>query len=246
MHAQNQSDAVNFEQFVLESTILNDSRNINVWLPSEYKGGKKRYTVLFIPSGEESSNFMTFTSTIARLIDENAISPMIVVGIESVSNDANLKLADFSQAESNSDFEKYLTFIKKELEPKINKSYRTNTLTAVIGESVAGLFVLETYLLKPETFDYYIAFDPAIWMNDYQYVKDLDKYLVDLEYPGKTLWFAGSSSPDVSKSTRIIAKTLKKRNVVNLSWYYADEVGEKHETIFRNTKEKALTQVFGG
>lgn len=41
-------------------------------------------------------------------------------------------------------------FIRDELMPEIRGRYRTTAETAIVGESLAGLFVVETFLLEPE------------------------------------------------------------------------------------------------
>ena len=35
-----------------------------------------------------------------------------------------------------------------------------------MGESLAGLFVMETFLLEQDLFDTYIAIDPSLWWNN--------------------------------------------------------------------------------
>ena len=37
---------------------------------------------------------------------------------------------------------------------------------------LAGLFVVETFLHEPDLFDTYIAFDPSLWWNDAQLLRD--------------------------------------------------------------------------
>ena len=49
--------------------------------------------------------------------------------------------------------------------PAVRARYRTTDETAIVGESLAGLFVVETFLVEPELFDTYIAFDPSLWWN---------------------------------------------------------------------------------
>ncbi len=44
--------------------------------------------------------------------------------------------------------------------PEMRGRYRTTGETAIVGESLAGLFVVETFLLEPDLFDTYIAIDP--------------------------------------------------------------------------------------
>ena len=41
-----------------------------------------------------------------------------------------------------------------------------------MGESLAGLFVVETFFLEPELFDTYIAIDPSLWWNNQKLVED--------------------------------------------------------------------------
>ncbi|MDX2089755.1 MAG: alpha/beta hydrolase-fold protein [Kofleriaceae bacterium] len=52
-----------------------------------------------------------------------------------------------------------------ELKPQIAARYRVTSEIAIIGESAAGLFVLETLLVEPSLFDAYIAVDPSVWWN---------------------------------------------------------------------------------
>ena len=54
------------------------------------------------------------------------------------------------------------------------------------------------------------------------------------------LWFAGSSAEDISQYTNEFEKVLKSDSPNELKWKYSDEPNEKHNTIFRATKEKAL------
>ena len=130
-------------------------------------------------------------------------------------------------------------FIKNELVPTINKKYRTTAKKAIIGESLAGLFVVETFLLDAEMFDYYIAMDPSLWFNEQYLVKNFETLVQDKNYQNQKLWFAGSSVVDISKNTLALEEKLKKAKN-NLVWKYSNEPNEKHSTIFRATKEKAL------
>ena len=54
------------------------------------------------------------------------------------------------------------------------------------------------------------------------------------------LWFAGSGAEDISRFTRQIEQSLQNQSSKNLTWTYSEEPDEKHNTIFRATKERAL------
>lgn len=140
----------------------------------------------------------------------------------------------------------FRAFITDELMPKINKKYRTTTEKGLIGESLSGLFVLETFFLNPESFDFYVAMDPSLWWNNHYLEKNASTYLD--KFPDKKirLWFADSTAEDISMHTNNLAKTLNSSASNQLVWKYSDEPNEKHNTIFRATKEKALTWILNG
>ena len=126
---------------------------------------------------------------------------------------------------------------------EIKKRYRTTAEKGIIGESLSGLFIVETFLLEPTTFDFYIAFDPALWWNDQYLVKTAKEHLKNLPAKEIRFWFAGSS---VQKDTPFIlelSKIIESESPKSLVWKYSDEPNEKHSTVFRATKEKALTWI---
>jgi predicted alpha/beta superfamily hydrolase len=61
----------------------------------------------------------------------------------------------------------FRVFINEELVSEINKKYRTTDEKDLIGEFLSGLFVIETFFLNPESFDFYIAMDPSLWWNNH-------------------------------------------------------------------------------
>jgi predicted alpha/beta superfamily hydrolase len=62
--------------------------------------------------------------------------------------------------------DRFRDFLRDELKPFIDSRYRTTAESALIGESLAGLFVIETFLFEPTLFDSYIAADPSVWWNE--------------------------------------------------------------------------------
>ena len=81
--------------------------------------------------------------------------------------------------------------------------------------------------------------DPALWYNEQYLVKNFESLSKENYHNTKKLWFAGSSAPDISPFTKELEKKLKNTDR-KLNWKYSDEPEEKHNTVFRATKEKAL------
>jgi predicted alpha/beta superfamily hydrolase len=240
----------NHDNFTLESTILGETRVINVWTPPDYQDSSKNFPVLYMPDGGINEDFPHIANTLAELVQAKSIPPILLIGIENTVRRRDL--SGFSETEYDKQFapqtdgaKEFRAFISDELMPEITKRYRTTEKKGIVGESLAGLFVMETFMLKPELFDFYIAMDPSIWWNDHNLVKTASEHLKNLPKTEKRLWFAGSSAEDIAQYTRQLATVIKTDAPENLIWMYSDEPNEKHNTIFRATKVKAFKWAMG-
>lgn len=233
------------DRLTITSKYVNENRVINIWTPNGYKTSTERFPVLYMPDGGIKEDFPHIANTLAKLLEENKIPPFILVGIENTERGRDL--TGFSEAEDDKQYcpitdgaRDFRAFITEELMPEINKRYRTQTKKGIIGESLAELFVMETFFIKPETFDFYIAMDPSLWWNNNYLTNNADTLLTKLPENNIKLWFAGSSVQDISQYTKQVNKALQNNAPSNLTWKYSDEPNEQHSTIFRTTKEKAL------
>lgn len=233
------------ESFTINSKEVNETRVINIWVPQDYQTSSLSYPVLYMPDGGVQEDFPHIANTLAELIKTKKIPPFILVGIENTQRRRDLTPP--TQVEKDKEIApavggsaEFRAFIQKELIPEINSRYRTTTEKGIIGESLTGLFVTETLMVQPDLFDIYIAFDPSLWWNDKNLTETAKEHLVKLPVETKKFWFAGSSAKDIYKSTRYLARILEENAPESLIWLYSDEPKEKHNTIFRTTKEKAL------
>lgn len=233
------------ETFKIHSKQLAEERTINVWIPANYKTNADLLPVMYMADGGIQEDFPHLANTLTKLIQENKIKPLILVGIENTQRRRDL--TGFTEVAKDKEIapvvggsEKFRAFIKEELFPEINKRYRITTQRSIIGESLAGLFVVETFFLTPDLFDHYIAFDPSLWWNDHYLIKTTEKYLTHFSKTEKRIWFAGSNTEGISQYTDDLAKIFQKKNLSTIKWNYSPEPKEKHNTIFRATKEKAI------
>lgn len=238
------------DSLTIASLHVNETRKINVWTPPEYKTGADSFAVMYMADGGIKEDFPHIANTMAELIKAKTIPPMILVGIENTQRRKDL--TGPTQVEKDKEVapvvggsEKFRAFIQYELFPEINKRYRTTAKKGILGESLSGLFVVETLFLKPELFDYYIAFDPSLWWNNHYLVTHAKEYLATLPATNIRFWFAASSATDINVYSNNLANLLKTESPKNLIWTYSDEPTEKHNTIFRATKVKALQWTLG-
>lgn len=240
-----QDPVPNYDTFEIESKQVNETRVINIWTPPSYQNGNEKYPVLYMADGGIKEDFPHIANTISKLIKEKSIPPIILVGIENTKRGRDL--TGFSGVEEDAKYcpltdgeTKFRAFITGELFNEIAKEYRITSKKGIIGESLSGLFVMETFMLKPELFDFYIAMDPSLWWNDHYLTRDANTLLANFPDKEIRLWFAGSSAKDISQYTNESAKILDNDAPSKLNWKYSDEPKEKHHSIFRATKENAL------
>lgn len=247
LFAQPYSDKIpTHETFKIESRQVSETRTINIWLPENYKTSSDSFPVLYMPDGGINEDFPHIANTLEKLIDSNEIKPVILVGIENTQRRKDLtgptvveKDKEIAPVVGGS--EQFRAFISEELIPEINRRYRTTNKKGIIGESLAGLFVTETLLLKPGLFDFYIAFDPSLWWNDQYLVKNAKAFLTTPYKTNKIFWFAGSNTKMIFKPATKLSNILDQTSLPNLSWKFSPEKKEKHNTIFRAAKVKAIT-----
>lgn len=236
-----------YDSLNIQSELLNESRRINIWTPPAYTNGKGTFFVMYMPDGGTQEDFPHIAATLSELIAAKIIPPVILVGIENTNRRRDLTgpsevLQDSVLAPLTDGAAQFRAFVKDELFAEIDKRYRTSGKRGIIGESLAGLFVLETFMLQPGMFDDYIAMDPSVWWNNGYLVKTAEEHLGTLPAQQKRLWFAGSK--DMLEYTRSLAEILKKKNLPQLKWFYSDEPTEDHGSIYKATKKKALIWTF--
>lgn len=238
------------ETFTIKSQLLNENRIINVWFPDNYLVSRDSLTVVYMPDGGTAEDFPHVANTLDKLIKEKKIESVILVGIENIQRRKDLTPTteieeDKKVAPVVGGAPIFRSFIKNELFPEIEKKYRTNKKKAIIGESLAGLFITEIFLEEPTMFDSYIAIDPSLWWNDHYLVKKAKENLE--KFPSKKVkfWFAASDAKDINMYTIQLAKIIEKEKSPQLKWFYSDEPKENHATIYKATEEKALIWSLG-
>lgn len=237
------------ETFTIESKILGETRRINVYLPPGYtESSKINFPVIYMPDGGIAEDFLHVAGLVQVSVGNETMRPFILVGIENTErrrdmtgpteNEKDKKIAP--RVGGSAAFRK---FIRDELMPQIKTRYRTTDEKAIVGESLAGLFVVETFLLEPDLFDTYIAFDPSLWWNDQKLINDAAKRLQARPESKKTLYFA-SSGEDTAEITQRFADVLGKNASSNITWHYEKMPDEKHSTIYHPAALKAFRALF--
>lgn len=238
--------AVIGETITLQSKTLGERRVINVYLPPDYAKSGARYPVLYMLDGGLGEDFPHVVGSVDVSIKNAVIRPVIVVGIENTERRRDLvgptTIAEEQQAAPHAGGnERFRTFLREELKPRIAARYRVTNESAIIGESFAGLFVVETFLVEPTLFDGYIAADPSVWWNDGAVVHDVNARLAAWSAGAKALYIAGSAEQEgvtaLLTALRIVAPA-------GVTWIYEPMPSEQHSTIFAIAALRGIRSLF--
>jgi predicted alpha/beta superfamily hydrolase len=235
------------ETFTLESRVLGETRRINVYLPPAYgDSATARLPVLYMPDGGIAEDFLHVAGLVQVSTGNGTMRPFILVGIENTQRRRDLtgptdNPEDRKIAPRVGGSAAFRAFLRTELIPLVEARYRTTRERAIMGESLAGLFVVETLFSEPDLFDTYVAFDPSVWWNDGR--------LAAGPGPGwsartpRVLYLAASSEDRGDWIAKLAAR-LTHSPPPNLRVQYQPMPEEKHATIYHPAALLAVRRLF--
>lgn len=234
----------------LASMTLGQTRRINVYLPRGYADASKSFPVVYLLDGGEPEDFHHISGIADLASLDGQIGEFIVVGVADIdrrheltfpSQDAeDRKLAPTSGG--SADFRR---FIGAELQPWVRAHYRTTGERVLIGESLAGLFVLETFLKQPGLFDDYVSVSPSVWWDAGSLVRAAPALLAAQPPGQRKLWFTvGDEGAAEQAKIDSLAKAIEAHPPVGLAWRYEPMPTERHSTIYHPAALSALRWLF--
>ncbi len=236
------------ETFTLESAVLGEVRRINVYRPSMWGDSiPGPLPVLYMPDGGINEDFLHIAGLVQVSVVNGTMRPFLLVGIENTARRRDMtgptsNAEDRTIAPEVGGSAAFRQFIRTELMPTVRARYGTTDEAAIMGESLAGLFVVETFLLEPDLFDAYIAFDPSLWWNDAALVESAADRIPAAA--GRALFLASSSEPELAQLTARLAATLAQHPDAGVRWHHEAMPGETHATIYHPAALRALRHLF--
>lgn len=236
--------------FTIASTALGESRPVNVHVPADYASTHHRYPVLYMPDGGLDEDFPHVVNTVDSLAALGKVPPVIVVGIPNTERRRDLTgpttvASDSAIAPHVGGSAAFRAFIRDELMPEVRRRYRTSGETAVVGESLAGLFIMETFLEEPLLFRRYIALSPSLWWNSSALVQAAEARLAAMRKAPERLFLAAANEEGIADNTAAVARLITARRLHGLRFRYTPRPDLEHSTIFRALGPTALAEVLG-
>ncbi|HEV7473073.1 MAG TPA: alpha/beta hydrolase-fold protein [Pyrinomonadaceae bacterium] len=248
------------------SKILNNDRDVIVYLPPGYDADKrKRYSVFYLHDGQNlfdgATSFIPgqewrVDETAQKLIDAGKIEPLLIVGINNAGKD---RIDEYTPAkdakyQAGGKADLYGRMLVEELMPFIDAHYRTRrgaAHTGLGGSSLGGLVSLYLSLKYPRVFGRAAVVSPSVWFANKQivhYVEALPKK------SNVRIWMdigtKESGTPEEAQravtDTRLLKDTLVKKGwKLGKDLSYVEAEGAEHnEAAWAARMESILTFLF--
>ncbi|PHQ67901.1 MAG: esterase [Robiginitomaculum sp.] len=228
--------------YTITSSVLGADRRLTVRLPFYYdKEPERKFPVVYVIDGGPEQDFPHIAG-IAQSRDINfTFEPFILVGVETVNRRYQITPPvsdpDFYEKElgtrpgGSEDFRK---FLREDIMPWVEDKYRTNGQDAVIGESLGGLFIVETFLKDPTLFDDYIAVSPSLWWDEMTLGKGAALDLAAMPAGKRRLYLTmGDEAVLMQEGLDKLVAALEANTPEGLGWTYIERKdSESHASIY--------------
>jgi predicted alpha/beta superfamily hydrolase len=242
-------DPVINDRFTLESKILNEEREIYVYLPSNTTELDSSFPVIYLLDGHSLHNVCA--SFVQHYSNRERIPPAIVVGIASTE-----RLRDFSSIKRTTrdgkvgggGADNFLEFLSEELFPIVEERYPTRDYRVLIGHSYGGLFVVYAITSRPELFRAYLACSPWFGEVDNAVIDDVEKHLQIGQLEKKLLFIAHEPINNQAIEDRILRLklVLEENERKNFDWEYKKYIDADHSNLPLKAIPDALDFFFPG
>lgn len=235
--------------YTLDSAVLGDTREINIWAPPGFEEGRAPGAIVYLIDGALDQDF----KHIAGIGELCALSwtceTTVIVGIQTKDRQHELTppatdprfQQGFPQAGGAADFRR---FIAEEVRPFVEARYAAPR-SALMGESLAGLFVTDTLLEAPEMFDDYIAVSPSLWWDAGRTAAAAPQKLAAANLEGRRLYLAvadegGTMQSGIDTFRAALATAPKGPELI-----YSDRSAtDTHATIFHGEALAAFRRLY--
>lgn len=250
-----QDTLLDHESFSLNSTILGEARTIAVYLPPQYAASPHRnFPVLYMPDGGIKEDFPHVSFTIDKLIKQKTIEPMLVVGVGNIDRYKDLTSPTQVRKEKKrvpdaGGARNFHAFFEQELKAAIAQRYRVeDQRTAIVGESLAGRWIVEGWLQQPGRYDVWIAIDPTLWWNDRELIKLAERTLLGPNARTSThLYISGAYRDKKGNLAEVnaFAKVLRASGLPDSQWTLESYPEYEHTHIFRRSETQVFRTMLG-
>ncbi|MFC3560703.1 alpha/beta hydrolase [Pedobacter jamesrossensis] len=223
----------------IDSKELRETRILNIYLPEGYSpDSAKTYPVIYLLDGSANEDFIHVTGLVQFLTMTEIMPKSIIVGIANIDRKRDFTfpttikedLKDFPTTGKSANF---ISFIERELQPYIEKNYKTNDSKTIIGQSLGGLLATEILIKKPQLFSKYMIISPSLWWNNESLLNAISEYSKSLSTAKADVFISvETEGKQMEKDAKKLAEVLKQHKNLNVNFLQLPD--ENHATILHN------------
>jgi predicted alpha/beta superfamily hydrolase len=240
----------NSELRTIKSTSTGRDYDLHIHIPKQYdKDQTAKYAVLYVLDGQWE--FGLVEQVVAGLVYDQYMPDVIIVAITYSGENADyvgLRAMDFTptpieELKGSGDGPKFLKFLKTELIPFVEASYRVDpTRRVLMGGSLSGLFTLYAMFSDPSLFSAYLAACPAVVLGPF-FKQEADYARVHKDLPVK-LYVAVGGWDELSGPVQEFVHIIRSRNYGGLQLEARVIEGERHAGIAPEAFNRGLRFLF--
>ncbi|MEZ5040444.1 MAG: alpha/beta hydrolase-fold protein [Saprospiraceae bacterium] len=233
----------------IESTILNENRELNIYLPASYAVDTlKTYPVIYLLDGSKEEDFIHISGIVqfGSFSWINMLPESIIVGIGNVDRerdftDPTKNERDQKDFPTSGESKNFIQFLQKELQPFIESNFRTENEKTIIGQSLGGLLATEILFKNPELFDHFIIVSPSLWWNDEAMLDD-----EPLNYQTvKSIYITvGKEGEIMERTAKELYNKLDSLNKGNTKIYFEFLADKTHADALHQAVYNAFERIF--
>jgi predicted alpha/beta superfamily hydrolase len=234
-----------------QSKILDNAREITIYLPPGYERGDGPYPVLYMQDGQNlfeperafiAGQSWKLAEAADQAINERTARPMIIVGVDHAGPE---RIEEYTPTydpsrQAGGRAGDYAQMLVEELKPLIDARYRTIPAdTGAGGSSLGGLVSLHLGLTRPNIFTRLAVMSPSVWWNNRAIVQAVDKF----DGPRTRIWLdvGGREGRDTLRDARTLRDRLQKRGWTDADLAFnEDPRGDHSERAWARRARKML------
>ncbi|GAB3333274.1 alpha/beta hydrolase-fold protein [Larkinella ripae] len=231
----------------IQSKQLAEKRILNIYLPEGYTAtDTTRYPVIYLLDGSADEDFIHVVGLVQFNTFSwiNRVPKSIVVGIANTDRKRDFTYpttieADKKRFPTTGQSARFMAFIETELQPFIEKKYRTTASRTLIGQSLGGLLATEILFKKPTLFSRYIIISPSLWWDNGSLLRQ-NPAVLQAGFTQKTAVYVGVGKEGLSPGSiphvmevdaNLLVDQLKTAGTNHLTVYFDYLPQEDHATI---------------
>lgn len=231
-------------QHTIKSQALGEDRVILVKVPPNYGRSDIKFPVVYMLDAHAPQNAM-----MAGIMEQQAwggvMPDMILVGIQNTNRLRDMSPTATERAGSGGG-QKFLRFIETEVIPLVDKNYRTHPYRIFAGHSLGGLFVVYSFVERPDLFNAFIAASPVLhWDKDYVINRAEAIFKQDREWK-KRLFIGVGDEPDYIAGFNAFQGLLKRVKPKGFEFEFQQLKAENHGSVVLPTYYAGLRKIFDG